>query len=186
MTPEQAQNHVVELLRFVGEDPLREGLRDTPRRVVESWKELLSGYKTTNPKDILTIFEENHDEMVVLRDIEFFSTCEHHWLPFFGKAHIGYLPSGPIVGVSKLARLVDVYARRLSVQERIGVQVAQALQGEPLCARGVGVVLEAQHLCMCARGVGKQNSVMVTSTMLGLFREDAKVRSEFLGMIGKG
>lgn len=179
--PPPPQCYVTGVLLALGEDPTRDGLLRTPDRVVKSWTELYRGYTIDIPA-LFTVFEETHDEMVVLRDIEFYSMCEHHMLPFFGKAHVGYIPSGKIVGISKLARLVDAYARRLQVQERLGNQVAQALTTH-LAPRGCGVVLEAQHLCMVSRGVGKQNSTMVTSSMHGLFRDDGKVKQEFLDMV---
>jgi GTP cyclohydrolase I len=178
------QERIVEqMLEFIGEEPSRDGLRDTPRRVVKSWGELFKGY-SMDVKSVFTVFDESHDEMVVLRNIEFFSTCEHHMLPFFGKAHVGYLPDGKIVGISKLARLVEVFSRRLQVQERLGWQVSSSIMQE-LMPKGCGVVLEAQHLCMVARGVNKQNSVMVTSAMQGVFRSDPAIRAEFLSAIGR-
>lgn len=178
------EDNVVRMLQFIGEDPAREGLRDTPKRVVKSYSELYSGYKA-DPKSVLTAFADGAcDEMVVLRDIEFYSTCEHHIQPFFGKAHIGYLPKGKVIGISKLARILEVYARRLQIQERIGQQVTAALM-EGLDPLGAGCVIEAAHLCMRCRGVQKQNSVMVTSSLAGAFRDDPAVKSEFLRMIGR-
>jgi len=173
------------MLQFVGEDAQRDGLRDTPRRVVASWSELFSGYGA-NPAEELRTFEneEGYNEMVVLRDIEFYSTCEHHLLPFFGRAHIAYIPSGRIVGISKLARVVEAFSRRLQVQERLTQQIARVLE-EELHPKGVAVMLEAQHLCMIARGVQKQNSVMTTSALLGEF-ERAEVRGEFLSLVKGG
>ena len=167
----------------MGEDPDREGLLKTPYRASEAMKYLTSGYQL-DPMEILrgAIFEEPTDNMVIIRDIEFFSLCEHHLLPFFGKVHIGYLPEKHIVGISKLARLVDVFARRLQVQERMTVQIGSALQ-EALNPRGVGVVVQARHLCMMARGVQKQNSKVTTSEMLGTFREDRRTRQEFLNLL---
>ena len=167
------------ILYAIGEDPHREGLRDTPSRVVKSWSTLFGGYQM-NPKDILArrFNSENYDQMIVLRDIEMYSTCEHHMLPFFGKAHIAYLPNGHVVGLSKLARLVECYARRFQIQEKLTQQIADALV-EHAGAKGVGVMIEAQHLCMVARGVGKQNSVMVTTALRGAFTEQA-VKEEFL------
>ena len=172
-----------EILKSIGEDPEREGLLKTPQRASEAMKYLTSGYNL-DPVDILqgAIFEEPTDHMVIIRDIEFFSMCEHHMLPFFGKVHIGYLPSKHIVGISKLARLVDVFARRLQVQERMTVQIGAALS-EALNPRGVGVVVEARHLCMMARGVQKQSSKVTTSEMLGTFREDRRTREEFLQLL---
>ena len=172
-----------QILQAVGEDPDREGLLKTPYRASEAMKYLTSGYQL-DPMEILrgAIFEEPTDNMVIIRDIEFFSLCEHHLLPFFGKVHIGYLPEKHIVGISKLARLVDVFARRLQVQERMTVQIGSALQ-EALNPRGVGVVVQARHLCMMARGVQKQNSKVTTSEMLGTFREDRRTRQEFLNLL---
>jgi GTP cyclohydrolase IA len=174
---------VRDLLKELGEDPYREGLQKTPERVAKALQYLTSGYSKT-VADILNdaIFTEPYDEMVVVKDIEVYSLCEHHLLPFFGKAHIAYLPAGRIVGLSKLARLVDMFARRLQVQERLTTQVAEALQ-EALKPAGVGVVIEASHFCMMMRGVEKQNSMAVTSCMLGAFRESRMTREEFLQLI---
>jgi len=173
---------VVRTMQYIGEDVTREGLVDTPGRVVKSWGKLFEGYKM-DPKSLVTSFSEGRcDEMVLLTDIEFYSTCEHHMIPFFGRAHIAYLPGEKVLGVSKLARLLDVFARRLQIQERIGQQVTEFLMQE--CgARGAACMLEAQHLCMVARGVEKQHSVMKTSSLRGLFREDPVVRSEFYSLI---
>lgn len=167
------------------ENPDREGLLDTPKRVVKSWDTLFGGY-TQNPKEILgTVFDsDNYDQMIVLRDIELFSTCEHHLLAFYGKVHIAYIPNGKVVGLSKLARLAECFARRLQIQERLTQQIADAVV-EHLDCKGVGVVIEAKHMCMLARGVGKQNSVMVTSALRGLFKRDSSTRSEFFGMLNK-
>jgi len=174
---------VRDLLKELGEDPYREGLQKTPERVAKALQYLTSGYGTT-VADVLNdaIFTEPYDEMVVVKDIEVYSLCEHHLLPFFGKAHIAYLPAGRIVGLSKLARLVDMFARRLQVQERLTTQVAEALQ-EALRPAGVGVVIEAAHFCMMMRGVEKQNSMAVTSCMLGAFRDSRMTREEFLQLI---
>lgn len=170
------------ILRFIGEDPEREGLIDTPTRVADSYSQLFGGYGQ-DPSAVVKAFEDGAcDEMVVLRDIEFYSMCEHHMLPFFGRAHIGYLPDKRVIGVSKLARLLEIYSRRLQIQERIGQQVTTALM-EHLKPRGAGCILTAQHLCMTCRGVGKQNSVMVTSSLKGVFLQEAKVRDEFFRMI---
>lgn len=176
-----AEQAVRTLLNYIEDDVDRPGLQDTPARVVRSWKELYGGNKV-DIDSLFTVFEEGHDEMVVLESVEFYSTCEHHLLPFFGQAHVGYLPHGKIVGISKLARLVDAYARRLQVQERLGAQVVDTIM-TALGAAGAGVVLEAKHLCMCSRGVSKQNSVMVTSHLRGVFRDDPTVRSEFLSLV---
>jgi GTP cyclohydrolase I len=175
-----------DVLLKLGEDPDREGLVDTPKRVAESLKFLTSGYRQ-DPKTIINgaIFTEECNHMVIVRDIEVYSLCEHHMLPFFGRCHIGYIPKGKVFGVSKLARLVDCFARRLQVQERLTRQVAQTIR-ESLDAEGVGVVVEAKHLCMMMRGVGKQNSQMVTSAMLGCFQSSVATRNEFLQLIRHG
>ncbi len=164
----------------MGEDPDREGLRDTPRRVEKSLRWLTRGYDL-DVKEALgeALFEEQHDSMVLVKDIELYSLCEHHLLPFFGKAHIAYIPNGHVVGLSKLPRVVDVFARRLQLQERLTEQIASAIQ-EALEPRGVGVVVEAYHLCMMMRGVEKQNSKTITSAVHGAFREDMRTRDEFL------
>jgi GTP cyclohydrolase I len=168
------------MLGEIGEDLTREGLQKTPHRVAKAMEFLTSGYG----KDIDTvfngaIFNEEYDEMVIVKDIDFFSMCEHHMLPFFGKAHVAYIPNGKIIGLSKLPRIVDVFARRLQVQERLTRQIADTLF-EYLNPEGVGVVIEAQHMCMMMRGVGKQNAVATTSAMIGVFKDDEKTRQEFL------
>ena len=170
-------------LELIGENPERDGLKRTPLRVAKSWEFLTQGYQK-DPKDVLNgaLFEAKSDEMVIVKDIDFYSLCEHHLLPFFGKCHIAYLPVKRVIGLSKLARLVDVYARRLQVQERMTHQIAATLE-ELVRPQGVGVVVEAQHLCMMMRGVQKQNSYAITSAMLGRFREDARTRVEFLDLI---
>lgn len=174
-----AEAAVVTLLQFVGEDPQRDGLSGTPERVVRAWRELTAGYGE-DPAEILSrTFDETSDEMIVLRDISFHSMCEHHLLPFMGTATIGYLP-GKVVGISKLARLVHCFARRLQIQERMTRQVADAVE-QHLDARGVGVVVRAQHLCMACRGVRQEETEMVTSAMLGMMRSNPTSRSEFLG-----
>jgi len=174
---------VATMLREIGEDPAREGLAKTPDRVAEAMRFLTQGY-AQDPRDVLNgaVFDERIDEMVVVKDVELYSLCEHHMVPFFGKCHVGYLPKGKIIGLSKIPRLVDVFARRLQVQERLTNQIASALF-DLLAPRGVGVVIEAQHLCMMMRGVEKQNSRAVTSSLLGTFRSDARTRSEFLDFV---
>jgi GTP cyclohydrolase I len=170
-------------LRYIGEDPTREGLIDTPSRVVRSWNELFSGY-SKDPKSVFKTFEDGAcDELVLLKGIEFYSQCEHHMLPFFGKANIAYIPNGKIIGISKLARLLEIYSRRLQVQERLTTQITKALD-ENLSPLGSACILQATHLCMCMRGVQKQNSVMVTSSLTGVFKEEASARSELLRLIG--
>jgi len=172
-----------ELLLKIGEDPEREGLLRTPERVANTWKFMTKGYDE-DPKDICkgAIFEEKYDEMVIIKDIELYSMCEHHLLPFYGKCHVAYIPKGKIIGLSKIARIVEVFARRIQVQERLTCEIAETLM-DALQPSGVGCVIEAVHLCMVMRGVEKQNSVAVTSSMLGSFRTDVKTRSEFLNLI---
>jgi GTP cyclohydrolase IA len=174
------QELIREQLRQLGEDPGREGLLRTPERVEKSLKWLTRGYELS-VDDVIgsAVFDEDHHNMVLVRDIEMYSLCEHHMLPFFGKVHIAYIPNGKIVGLSKLPRIVEVFARRLQVQERLTEQIAQALQ-EVLRPQGVGVVIEAMHLCMMMRGVEKQNSRTITSAVKGVFREDLRTREEFL------
>jgi GTP cyclohydrolase IA len=174
------------LLTEIGEDPSREGLLGTPERVRRMYDELTAGYHV-DPDVLLNgaCFTVDYDEMVVVRDIEFFSLCEHHLLPFTGRAHVGYLPKGRVVGLSKIPRIVDMYAQRLQVQERLTVQVADFLM-ERLEPKGVACVIEATHLCTMMRGVKKQEATMVTSSMTGTFRRDARTRAEFMGLIGKG
>jgi GTP cyclohydrolase I len=174
------------LLTEIGEDPTREGLARTPERVRRMYDELTAGYHV-DPDALINgaCFSVDYDEMVVVRDIEFFSLCEHHLLPFIGKAHVGYLPKGRVLGLSKIPRIVDMYAQRLQVQERLTVQVADFLM-ERLEPKGVGCVIEATHLCTMMRGVRKQEATMVTSSMVGTFRRDARTRAEFMGLIGKG
>jgi len=172
-----------ELLRRIGEDPHREGLRQTPARIIRSWHELFSGYDKRADDVLATQFHaEQYDEMVLLRDVEFYSTCEHHMLPFCGEAHIAYIPDQKIVGLSKLARLLDVFARRLQVQERLTQQIATELQ-RVIKPKGVAVVIEGKHQCMSCRGVRKQNGKMTTSCLLGEFRENFATRSEFFSLL---
>ncbi len=185
MDERRVQLLVRELLMEIGEDPDREGLRETPRRVARSLEFLTSGYRADVRKTINgAVFRQESSNMVVARDIEVYSLCEHHLLPFFGRCHIGYVPSGRIFGLSKLARVVDVFARRLQIQERLAEQIAQAVR-HAVDAEGVGVVIEAQHLCMMMRGVEKQNSVVVTSSVLGSFKSSDATRAEFLALLGR-
>jgi len=171
------------ILKEIGEDPTRDGLVNTPKRVDQSMRFLTSGYRM-DPDALLNraLFDVAYDEMVIVRDIEMFSLCEHHLLPFFGKCHVGYIPNGRVIGLSKIPRLVDMYARRLQVQERLTTQIAETIEAK-IHPRGVAVVVEAQHLCMIMRGVEKQNSVAVTSAMLGAFKDDQNTRNEFLNLV---
>ncbi len=185
VTRKQAEEAVRTLLSWAGEDPKREGLLDTPKRVVNAYDEWFSGYRENPHEYLQRTFEEvaGYDEVIVLRDIAFESHCEHHLAPIIGRVHIGYLPNGRVVGISKLARVVEVYARRLQVQEKLTAQIAQCIE-EILQPRGVAVVVEAQHECMTTRGIHKRGMSMITSKMLGAFREDAKTRMELLRFIG--
>ncbi len=185
VTREQAEEAVRTLLSWAGEDPQREGLLDTPKRVVNAYDEWFSGYRENPHEYLQRTFEEvaGYDEVIVLRDIAFESHCEHHLAPIIGRVHIGYLPNGRVVGISKLARVVEVYARRLQVQEKLTAQIAQCIE-EILRPRGVAVIVEAQHECMTTRGIHKRGMSMITSKMLGAFREDAKTRMELLRFIG--
>jgi len=171
------------LLGEIGEDPAREGLRDTPRRVEQSLQFLTGGYRL-KVEDVINgaLFSVEYSELVIVRDIDFYSLCEHHLLPFFGRCHVAYLPNRRVIGLSKIPRLVDMFARRLQVQERLTSQIADAIR-DTIAPLGVAVVMEATHLCMAMRGVEKQNSVTVTSAMLGVLREDARTRHEFLELI---
>lgn len=184
MNQDSLQESVHQILVGIGEDPDREGLAKTPERVSRALRFLAKGY-AEDPKTVINgaLFTEDYQEMIVLKDLDFFSLCEHHILPFYGKAHVAYIPQNRIVGISKLARLVEVYARRLQVQERMTTQIANILMGE-LDPLGVAVVLEAEHLCMRMRGVEKQNSVVLTSAMLGAFRSQQETRQEFMTLIG--
>ena len=187
MIPAEEENIkelVTHILSGLGEDPHRDGLEKTPARVERSLRFLTSGYKKDVQKVINgAVFEEQYDEMVLLRDIDVFSLCEHHLLPFYGKCHIAYLPKGKVIGLSKLPRIVEIYSRRLQIQERLTTQIADCLMYN-LQPHGVGVVIEALHLCMAMRGVEKQDSIAVTSSMLGAFREDRGTRQEFLNLLG--
>lgn len=179
----EAELRVARILQAIGEDLNREGLLNTPTRVVKSWSELYKGYEL-DPKEILkTTFEgEGYDQIVLLKNIEMYSTCEHHMLPFFGRAHVAYIPSRKVVGLSKLARLVECFSRRLQIQERLTSQIVNALQDE-LEPIGAACVIEAKHFCMVARGVNKQHSTMTTSAMTGVFKDEIAARSEFMSLI---
>jgi GTP cyclohydrolase I len=183
---ETTKNLVFELLKAVGEDPDREGLKNTPDRVARMYEELLSGY-TDQPEQIINgaLFEINYDEMVIVRDIEFYSLCEHHMLPFIGRAHVAYISAGKVIGLSKIPRIVDMYARRLQIQERMTRQMADFIQGT-LNPQGVGVVVEAVHMCAMMRGVKKHDARMTTSAMHGSFRANPATRQEFLDNISRG
>jgi len=177
-------SHFREILKGVGEDPEREGLLDTPKRAAKALQYLCNGYEKSLEEVVNgALFSSDNDEIVVVRDIELYSLCEHHMLPFTGKAHVAYLPTGKVLGLSKVARIVDMYARRLQIQEKLTRQIAEAIQ-EVTRAAGVAVVIEARHMCMMMRGVEKQNSSMNTSVMLGAFRESCTTRMEFLQLIG--
>ena len=180
----QAEEAVSTLLRWAGEDPLREGLVDTPKRVAKAYEDWFSGYKDDPVRYLRRTFEEvdGYDEMIVLRNITFESHCEHHMAPIIGKAHIGYLPDTKVIGISKLARVVEAFARRFQVQEKMTAQIASCIE-DVLKPKGVGVVIEAVHQCMTTRGIHKSNVSMVTSQMVGAFRKDARTRAEFLRMI---
>lgn len=174
-----------DILMELGEDPEREGLKRTPHRAAKAMEFLTSGYHH-NLQDIVNeaIFESDNDEMVIVKEIELYSLCEHHLLPFIGKCHVAYIPTGKVLGLSKIARIVDLYARRLQIQENLTKQIAECIM-QVTNAEGVGVIIEAKHLCMMMRGVEKQNSIMTTSVMLGSFRDDATTRNEFLSLLGK-
>ena len=173
------------ILKHLGENPDREGLKETPERMVKSWGELFAGYNK-NPEDVLTVFKEDdvipYNQIILLKDIEFYSTCEHHFLPFVGKAHVAYVPKDKVVGISKLARIVEIFSRRLQIQERVGNQVTQALM-DVLKPQGAACIIEASHFCMTSRGVGKQNSVMVTSSLKGCFLTHTETRQELIELI---
>ncbi len=183
MDLKKIENNISSILKEIGENPKREGLLKTPERVALAYEYLTSGY-SKDIKEVLNnaIFEEKYDEMVIVKDIDFYSMCEHHMLPFYGKVHVAYIPNGKIVGLSKIPRIVDVFARRLQVQERMTQEIANTIN-EYLSPSGVGVVAEAYHMCMMMRGVEKQNSSTLTSAMLGDFKEDARTRGEFLDLI---
>lgn len=183
MNQQKIEELIKQLLKEIGDDPDREGLLKTPERVASMYEFLCSGY-TTTPESVINnaIFTQETNNMVLVRDIEIYSMCEHHMLPFFGRCHIGYISNGKVFGVSKLARIVDVFARRLQLQERLTEQVAHTIK-DKIGAEGVGVVIEARHLCMMMRGVQKQNSTMVTSSVLGSFHDDPATRNEFFSLV---
>lgn len=185
MNVERVETLIRELLIEIGENPERKGLEKTPERVARSWEFLTSGY-SMNPEEVINnaVFEAFSNNMIISRDIEVYSLCEHHMLPFFGRCHIGYIARTKVLGLSKLARIVDCFARRLQIQERLTAQIASAVM-EATEAEGVGVVMECRHLCMMMRGVAKQNSTMTTSSVLGSFHDDLATREEFLGLIRK-
>lgn len=185
MNTDRVAQLIRDLLLEIGEDPDREGLLKTPERVAEAWKFLVSGYDT-DPETVINdaVFHSELNNMIISRDIEVYSLCEHHMLPFYGRCHIGYIADKKVLGLSKLARIVDCYARRLQIQERLTAQIARAIM-EAIDAEGVGVVIECRHLCSMMRGVQKQNSIMTTSSVLGSFLEDGATRSEFLQLIGR-
>ncbi|MBT8768111.1 GTP cyclohydrolase I FolE [Pseudomonas boanensis] len=182
---EQLSQHYREILVGLGENPEREGLLDTPKRAAKAMRYLCHGYEQSLEAIVNgALFASDNDEMVTVKDVELYSLCEHHLLPFIGKAHVAYIPTGKVLGLSKVARIVDMFARRLQIQENLTRQIAEAIQ-EVTGAAGVAVVIEAQHMCMMMRGVEKQNSVMSTSVMLGAFRESSTTRQEFLQLIGR-
>ena len=179
------EEYFAKIIESIGEDINREGLRDTPKRAAKAFKFLNNGYSKTLDEVLNgAIFQADTEDMVIVKDIELYSLCEHHLLPFIGKCHIGYLPQGRVLGLSKLARIVDMYGRRLQIQEQLTRQIATAVE-TAIGARGVAVVIEAKHLCMMMRGVEKQNSIMTTSVMTGIFREEISTRSEFLNLINR-
>lgn len=171
--------YLIEILKHIGDNPEREGLKETPKRIIKSWETLFSGYGK-NPDEVLKTFSEGScDELVILKDIEFYSTCEHHFLPFYGHVSIGYIPNGKVVGISKLARVAEIYSRRLQIQERMTTQIADSIQ-TVINPKGVMVVCSAKHFCMTSRGVQKQSSEMTTSAIRGIFSDDSAARQEFL------
>ena len=177
------QDAIRRLLTDLGEDPTREGLRDTPKRVEKAYKFLTSGYSADIDKVLNNaLFTVDYNEMVIVKDIDFYSLCEHHLLPFFGKVHVAYIPNGKVIGLSKIPRLIEIFSRRLQIQERLTTQIAETIQ-KTIEPPGVGVVIEARHLCMMMRGVEKQHSAAVTSSMLGCFRQEQETRTEFLSLI---
>ena len=183
LTSASFEDLVREMIVRLGEDPAREGLTRTPNRVHRAYEYLLKGYRE-DPEAMLkdALFSVNYDEMVIIKDVEMFSLCEHHMLPFFGKVHVAYIPNGKVIGLSKIPRLVEIFSRRLQIQERLTTQIAETIQ-RAIEPQGVGVVIEARHLCMMMRGVEKQHSAAVTSSMLGSFRDEQETRTEFLSLI---
>jgi GTP cyclohydrolase IA len=183
LTSASFEELVREMIVRLGEDPKREGLTGTPERVHRAYEQLLRGYRQ-DPDTLLkqALFTVNYDEMVIVKDVEMFSLCEHHMLPFFGKVHVAYIPNGKVIGLSKIPRLIEIFSRRLQIQERLTTQIAETIQ-RAIEPQGVGVVIEARHLCMMMRGVEKQHSAAVTSSMLGSFREEQETRTEFLSLI---
>ncbi len=183
MNEEQFEEAVKTMMRYVGEDPQREGLLKTPQRVKKAYEFIFGGYKL-DAKEILksALFTSSNDEMVLIKDIEFYSTCEHHLLPIIGRAHVAYIPDGKVVGLSKIPRVVDVFARRMQIQEQLTEQIADAIM-ETIAPKGVGVVLQARHMCMEMRGVEKINSITTSSALRGLFKKDEKTRAEFFSLI---
>lgn len=180
----QIERHAKKILEYIGEDPTREGLLETPSRMRRAWDEIFSGYKT-NPKDLVKCFTKGTcEEMVILKNAEFYSTCEHHFFPFFGHCSIGYIPNGKVIGVSKLARILDCFSKRMQIQERMTSQIADFLVDE-LQPKGVFVLCEGVHFCMTSRGVRKQDASMITSAIRGVFKDDAQTRNEFLHLIGR-
>jgi GTP cyclohydrolase I len=182
-TPDPIEGYIESVIKELGEDPNRDGLLKTPHRVAKAMRFFTKGY-TQDPAEILTgaLFDVDYDEMVLVKDIDFFSQCEHHMVPFFGRIHVGYIPNGKVVGLSKIPRTVEIFARRLQVQERLTMDIAQTIE-DVLQPKGVGVVVEAKHLCMMMRGVEKQNSFAITSSMRGSFKTDSKTRAEFMELI---
>ena len=183
LTSASFEDLVREMIVRLGEDPKREGLTETPERVHRAYEFLVKGYKE-DPETMLqkALFTVTYDEMVIVKDVEMFSLCEHHMLPFFGKVHVAYIPNGKVIGVSKIPRLIEIFSRRLQIQERLTTQIAETIQ-KAIQPQGVGVVIEARHLCMMMRGVEKQHSAAVTSSMLGCFRDEQETRTEFLSLI---
>lgn len=180
----QIERHAKKILEYIGEDPTREGLLETPKRMRKAWDEIFSGYKT-DPKDLVKCFTKGTcEEMVILKNAEFYSTCEHHFFPFFGHCSIGYIPDGKVIGVSKLARILDCFSKRMQIQERMTTQIADFLV-EELQPKGVFVLCEGVHFCMTSRGVRKQDASMITSAIRGVFKDNAQTRNEFLHLIGR-